>query len=36
MNYLLVGVLMIGGPAVYALAGVFFGRKILHGRVQEG
>jgi Protein of unknown function (DUF4239) len=36
MNYLLLGVLMIGGPAVYATAGVFFGRKRLHGRVQEG
>jgi Protein of unknown function (DUF4239) len=36
MNYLLLGVLMIGGPAVYAMAGVFFSRKLLHGRVQEG
>jgi len=36
MNYLLLGVLMIGGPAVYAMLGVFFSRKLLHGRVQEG
>jgi hypothetical protein len=36
MNYLVLGVLMIGGPAVYAMAGVFLGRKLLHGRVQEG
>jgi hypothetical protein len=36
VNYLLIGVLMIGGPAVYAMAGVFFCRKLLHGRVQEG
>ncbi len=27
---------MIFGPAAYAVAGVFFSRKILHGRVQEG
>jgi hypothetical protein len=36
MNYLLLGVLMIGGPAVYATAGVFFGRKILHGGSRKG
>ena len=36
MNYLLLGVLMIGGPAVYATLGVFVSRKLLHGRVQEG
>jgi hypothetical protein len=36
MNYFLLGVLMIGRPAVYAMAGVFVSRKLLHGRVQEG
>jgi hypothetical protein len=36
MNYLLLGVIMIGGPAVYAMTGVFVSRKLLHGRVQEG
>ena len=36
MDYLLLGALMIGGPAVYALLGVFVSRKLLHGRVQEG
>ena len=36
MNYLLLGILMIGGPTLYAVAGVYLGRKILHGRVQEG
>jgi hypothetical protein len=36
MNYTLLGVLMIGGPAVYAVAGVLASRRILHGRVQEG
>jgi len=27
---------MVIGPVVYAVAGVMIGRKILHGRVQEG
>ena len=27
---------MIGGPVVYAVAGVLISRRILHGRVQEG
>jgi len=36
MTYTLLGMFMIFGPAVYAVAGVFFSRKILHGRVQEG
>ena len=36
MSYLLLGVLMIGGPALYAVVGVFLTRKVLHGRVQEG
>ena len=36
MNYVVLGVLMIGGPALYAMAGVLFSRKLLHGRVQEG
>ena len=36
MNYALLGVLMIGGPALYAVAGVWLSRRIQHGRVQEG
>jgi hypothetical protein len=36
MNYFLLGVLMIGGPALYAMAGVFVSRKLLHGRVRKG
>jgi hypothetical protein len=36
MNYTLMGILMIGGPAVYAIAGVLISRKILHGKVVEG
>jgi hypothetical protein len=36
MNETLMGVLMIAGPAVYAVAGVWTSRKLLHGRVQEG
>lgn len=36
MNYTLLGILMIGGPALYAALGVLISRKVLHGRVQEG
>ncbi len=36
MNYALLGVLMIAGPAIYAVAGVMISRKVLHGKVQEG
>ena len=36
MNYTLLGLLMIGGLALYALVGVYVSRKILHGKVQEG
>ena len=36
MSYTLLALLMIGGPALYALVGVSVGRKILHGKVQEG
>ena len=32
----LLGLLMIGGPVLYALAGVYISRRILHGRVREG
>src|ERR1700691_2714946 len=36
MNYALLGLLMILGPAVYAVLGVFISRKIFHHKVQEG
>jgi len=36
MNYTLMGILMIAGPVVYAIAGVLISRKILHGKVVEG
>ncbi|HLW36604.1 MAG TPA: DUF4239 domain-containing protein [Chthoniobacterales bacterium] len=36
MSYTLLGLLMIGGLALYALVGVSVSRKILHGKVQEG
>ena len=36
MNHLLLGILMIGGFALYAAGGVLVSRKILHGKVQEG
>ena len=36
MNPTLLGILMIGGSAAYAIAGVCISRKILHGRVREG
>ena len=36
MSYPLLGLLMIGGLALYAILGVFIARKILHGRVREG
>src|SRR5579864_4366939 len=36
MSYTLLGLLMIGGLALYALVGVSVSRKILHGRVVEG
>src|SRR5580658_4538177 len=36
MNYVILGVLMIVGPVVYAVAGIHLARKILHGKVQEG
>ena len=34
--YILLGLLMVFGPVLYAVAGVYVSRKILHGRVQEG
>jgi len=36
MTYLLLGLLMIGGPILYAVAGVLVSRKILHEKVREG
>ena len=36
MNSTLLGILIIGGSAAYAIAGVCISRKILHGRVREG
>ena len=36
MNNTTVGILLIGGPALYATLGVLTGRKVLHGKVQEG
>ena len=36
MSITLLGFLMIGGPTLYALAGVYISRKILHGKVREG
>jgi hypothetical protein len=36
MSNAVVGILLIGGPALYAALGVLTGRKLLHGRVQEG
>jgi hypothetical protein len=36
MNYTLLGVLMVLGPAVYAVIGVLVSRKIMHGKVVEG
>jgi hypothetical protein len=36
MSYALLGLLIIGGSAVYALAGVWVSRRILHGKVREG
>jgi hypothetical protein len=36
MNYTLLGLLIFGGLAVYALAGVWISRRILHGKVREG
>ncbi len=36
MNYTLLGVLMVLGPAVFAVVGVMVSRKILHGKVVEG
>jgi len=36
MFYALLGVLMILGPAAYAVAGVNFSRRMLHGRIREG
>jgi Protein of unknown function (DUF4239) len=36
MTYALLGLLLIVGPVIYAVAGVYFSRKILHGKVQEG
>jgi len=36
MNYVLLGVLMIAGPAVFAVVGVWISRKVLHGKVVEG
>src|SRR5579862_3537400 len=34
--YLLLGILMIFGPAIYAVVGVQITRRLLHGKVQEG
>ncbi len=36
MSYTLLGVLMVLGPAVFAVVGVMVSRKILHGKVVEG
>jgi hypothetical protein len=36
MNYTLLGVLMVLGPAVFAMVGVWISRKVLHGKVVEG
>src|SRR5471030_1123075 len=36
MNYTLMGILMIAGPAVYAVVGVLVSRKLMHGKVVEG
>jgi hypothetical protein len=36
MNYIFVGFLMILGPVAYAVFGLCFSRKILHGKVREG
>ncbi len=36
MLYFLFGVLLVGGPILYALAGVRVCRSLLHGKVQEG
>jgi hypothetical protein len=36
MSYTMVGVLMVGGLALYALLGVIVGRRLLHGKVVEG
>lgn len=36
MNYTLLGVLMVLGPAVFAVVGVMVSRKVLHGKVVEG
>jgi hypothetical protein len=36
VNYALLGVLMIAGPTLYAVEGVWLSRRIQHGRVQEG
>src|SRR5476651_2391877 len=36
MSYILLGILMVFGPAAYAVAGVYISRKIFHGKVQEG
>lgn len=36
MSYFLLDVLIIAGPALYAVVGVLLSRKVLHGQVQEG
>jgi hypothetical protein len=36
MNDTLLGILLIAGPAVYAVAGVWLSRKIQHERIREG
>ena len=33
MSYVMLGALMICGPAVHAILGVFLSRKLLHRRV---
>jgi len=36
MSSFLIAALIVGGSALYAFVGVLLGRRLLHGRVQEG
>src|SRR5476649_629827 len=36
MSWLLLAILCVGGAILFAVAGVFIGRKVLHHKVQEG
>lgn len=36
MSYTVLGILMVLGPALYAVAGLLISRKIMHGKVVEG